>query len=102
MIKFAKQAAIPASSLANMVFQSTMLAIEAQQVIALRLTKMALGGPDIQQEAELMVSEKLETLAESGGMMMQAAISGAHDFAAPKILALYRRKVRANRRRLAA
>jgi hypothetical protein len=86
---------------ANMAFQTTMLAIEANQVIAMRLTKMALGGPDVQREAELMVSEKLETMAEGGQMMMMAALGGKHD-GADKVVQLYRRKVRANRRRLSA
>lgn len=101
MTKSTTRAVMPNLSFANMAFQGAMLAIEAQQVIALRLTKMALGGPDVQAEAELMVSEKLETMAESSGMMMQAAISGNHDLGAEKIIQLYRRKVRANRRRLA-
>jgi hypothetical protein len=85
-----------------MAFQSTMLAIEAQQVIAMRLTKMALGGPDVQKEAELMVSEKLETMAEGSRMMMMAALGGQSDMGADKVVQLYRRKVRANKRRLGA
>ncbi len=87
---------------AGMAFQSTMLAIEAQQVIAMRLTKMALGGPDVQKEAELMVSEKLETMAEGSRMMMMAALGGQSDMGADKVVQLYRRKVRANKRRLGA
>jgi hypothetical protein len=91
----------PNMAFAQMAFQGTMLAIEAQQVIAMRLTKMALGGPHVQQEAELMVSEKLATMAESGQLMMKAAFTGEHDLGAEKVVRLYRRKVRANRRRLA-
>jgi hypothetical protein len=87
---------------ANMAFQGTMLAIEAQQVIAMRLTKMALGGPHVQREAELMVSEKLAAMAESGQLLMTAAFGGEHDLGAGKVVRLYRRKVRANRRRLGA
>ena len=77
-----------------------MLAIEAQQVIALRLTKMALGGPGAQKEAELMVSEKLTAMTEGGQMMMMGALGGKQDLNADKVMQLYRRKVRANRRRL--
>ncbi len=87
-------------ALANMAFQGTMLAIESHQVIAMRLTKMAFGGPDVHREAELMVSEKLATMAEGSQMMVQAALGGRHDLAADKVVQLYRRKVRANRRRL--
>ncbi len=86
----------------QMAFQGTMLAIEAQQVIAMRLTKMALGGPDVHKEAELMVSEKLETMAEGGRIMTMAALGGKSDMGADKVVQLYRRKVRANRRRLSS
>jgi hypothetical protein len=92
----------PGAHFTNLAMQSTMLAIEAQQVIALRLTKMAMGGPDVQREAELMVSEKLETLATAGQEMAKAALSGKQDLGADKVMQLYRRKVRANRRRLSA
>jgi hypothetical protein len=98
-----KSAALwPHFNFASTAFQGAMLAFEANQVIALRLTKMAFGGPGVEAEAELMVSEKLESLAESGGVMMRAAMVGAHDLGAEKIVRLYRRKVRANRRRLAS
>jgi len=86
----------------SLAFQGTMLAIEAQQVIAMRLTKMALGGPDVQREAELMVTEKLSSMAETGQMMMMAALGGQHDMGANKVVRHYRQKVRANRRRLGA
>ena len=86
----------------GLAFQGTMLAIEAQQVIALRLTKMALGGPAAQKEAELMVSEKLAAMAEGSKMMMLGALSGRQDLNADKVVQHYRSKVRANRRRLSA
>src|SRR5271156_3466495 len=89
----------PNMAFANMAFQGTMLAIEAQQVIALRILKMAMGGPNLPQEAALMVSEKLETMAEGSQMMATAALVGKHD-GPKKVVRLYRRKVRANRRRL--
>jgi len=85
---------------ASLAFQSTMLAIEAQQVIAMRLTKMALGGPGVQKEAALMVSEKLETMAHGSRLMMRGALDGKSDMNADKVVALYRRKVTANKRRL--
>lgn len=83
-----------------MAFQGTMLAIEAQQVIALRLTKMALGGVGAQKEAELMVSEKLAAMETGGKIMMMGALGGKRDLNAGRMVKLYRRKVRANRRRL--
>jgi hypothetical protein len=90
----------PHLALANMAFQSAMLTFEAQQVIGLRLAKMAQGGPDVPRETELMLTEKLGAMAESGNLMMQAALGGKEDLGAAKVMQLYRRKVRANRRRL--
>ncbi len=90
------------SSWTSMAYKSTMLAIEAQQVIAMRLTKMAMGGADVQKEAELMVSEKVETAAESSRMMMMAMLGGKSDLGAEKVMDLYRRKVTANRKRLSS
>jgi thiamine pyrophosphokinase len=90
----------PFSLWTNMVMQSTKLAIESNQVIAMRLTKMAMGGPDVQREAELMVSEKMAALAESSQILMMGALGGRHDMGAGKVMQHYRSKVRANRRRL--
>jgi hypothetical protein len=103
-LKVLSMAKSPFSLWPNMglAFQGAMLAIEAQQVIALRLTKMAFGGPAAQKEAELMVSEKLAAMAEGGQMMMMGALGGRQDMNADKVVELYRRKVRANRRRLSA
>jgi hypothetical protein len=85
---------------AAMAMHGTMLAIESQQVIALRLTKLAMGEPDSQREAELMVTEKVNAMIDSGQMMFKAALGGQADMGAEKILKHYRTTVRANRRRL--
>jgi hypothetical protein len=42
-----------------------MLAFEAQQVIGLRLMKLALGGPVARREANRMVAEKVIAFGES-------------------------------------
>ncbi len=86
----------------TMAMQGTMLAIESQQVIAMRLMKMALGGPDVQREAELMVSEKMESAAEASRMVVMAALGGHHDMGAGKVVRHYRKKVRANVKRLSS
>ncbi|HTJ90376.1 MAG TPA: hypothetical protein VL356_09400 [Acidocella sp.] len=91
----------PNIALANMAAQGAMLAFEAQQVVGLRLAKMAQGGPAMGHEAALMLTEKLETLTESGQLMVQAALGGKEDLGAADVMQLYRSKVRANRRRLA-
>ena len=77
------------------------LGIDASSVIALRTLKIAAGGVAAEVEACRMVNEKIETglalqaLALTGGLGLTASS------AATKMLTHYRRKVRANRRRLA-
>lgn len=71
----------------------TMLAIESQQVIALRLAKFAMGGPSATREANRMVSEKAVAAVEAG---LHLATGGAPH----KVVRSYRSKVRANRDRL--
>ena len=72
---------------------ATMLAIESQQVIGLRLIALAAGGAAGQAEAQRMVTEKVAAAGEAA-MMMATGASTA------KVVAGYRRKVRANARRL--
>ncbi|MDE2238768.1 MAG: hypothetical protein KGJ73_02415 [Rhodospirillales bacterium] len=90
----------PDWTLANLAVQSAMLTMEAQQVAALRLARLAQGGPDMPGEATLMVTEKLQALQESSVLLLDAALDGKHHMNAPQIVQLYRKKVRANRRRL--
>ncbi len=78
-----------------------MLGAEAATVMTLRTLKIAAGGPDAGREADRMVSEKIEAAQALQAM----AMTGALGFTAPgvvdKSIKHYRRKVRANRRRLA-
>ncbi|WP_430913462.1 hypothetical protein [Methylobacterium sp. sgz302541] len=74
-------------------FDATMLTLESQQVIGMRLMKLSAGGAAAQHEAERMVTEKVMAAGEAA-MMLATGGSGA------KVLAGYRRKVRANARRL--
>ena len=74
----------------------TMLALEAQQVIALRMARLALGGPAVAaRETRRMVSEKAFAAVETG---IHLATGGSPH----KVVRQYRRKVQANRDRLAA
>ena len=72
---------------------ASMLAMEAQAVIGLRLAKLAAGGTAAQAEAQRMVGEKLLAAGE-------AALLVASGGSTARVIAGYRRKVRANRRRL--
>jgi hypothetical protein len=86
------------SALSNASFPwlaSVMLAFEASEVIALRLTKFAAGHDDAQNEAHLMVSEKLDAMFEAGSSLMAGATAAS-------IIHRYREHVAANAKRLSA
>ena len=76
------------------------LGLEASAVIGLRTMKIAAGGAGGEAEARLMVREKIDV-----GLALQTlALTGGLGFsphgATAKTLSHYRRKVRANQRRL--
>jgi hypothetical protein len=79
------------------------LAAEAQWVIAARVARLAAGGALAQSEAQRMFSEKAAALLES---QMTAGVGLARGRKGPatakRVLAVYRRRVRANRRRLSS
>jgi hypothetical protein len=71
---------------------ATMLAVEAQSVVAMRLTSAALGRGS-QAENTLMVTEKVSAFVEAAAAL--AAGGSPH-----KVVRGYRKHVRANARRL--
>lgn len=79
-----------------------LLGAEAQTVIGLRLMKLAAGGAAAAAEAELMVTEKVSAAMEVNRHLAVAALTGGGPRGASRAMAHYRRKVRANRRRLSA
>ena len=72
-----------------------MLAFESCEVIRLRLTKFASADADADDEARLMVAEKIDAMFEAGASMMTGA-------SAATIVGRYREHVAANTRRLSA
>ena len=72
---------------------ATMLAVEAQTVIGLRLMMLGAGGTAAQAEAHRMVAEKTSAFVE-------AATTLASGGTAHTVVAGYRKHVRANARRL--
>jgi hypothetical protein len=82
--------------------QGARLLWDAQTVIALRLMKLGLGGAKAQSEAQRMVSEKFAAFMEAQVSVATAAMMGnSGDRVAKKVLGVYRKRVRRNRRRLA-
>lgn len=80
--------------------QAAWLAMEAQQVIALRMMKLAMGGPAAKREAHRMVAEKLDATATAAGMVAAALMRGAPDGGADAMVRMLRQRVRKNRKRL--
>ena len=70
-----------------------MLAAESQQVIWLRTMRLAVGGAKAEREARRMVHEKVFAAGLESGRMVLGATSNS-------VVKRYRRKVKANARRL--
>ena len=82
-------------------FEAARFATDMQQVVTLRMMRLAAGGPLAKTECQRMVSEKVAAFGEAQGVMMAALITGTGlEAAAVKAYAPYRRTVRANSRRL--
>jgi hypothetical protein len=81
--------------------QAAALGWESQRVIGLRLMRMAAGGARGQAEAQRMVTEKVAALAEAQAVVTASAFGGGSSHGAgKKVLDVYGKRVRANRRRL--
>lgn len=82
-------------------FDLARLGAESWAVIGLRLAKLAAGGPAAAFEAQRMVTEKAIAAVEAQFAAGLAIAAGAtHHAAGRKVLAGYRKRVRANRSRL--
>jgi len=82
-------------------FDAWRLGLEASAVIGLRTFKIAQGGSAGAAEAELMVREKVAAGAALGALALRGGLGASPASASARTLAHYRRKVSANRRRLA-
>jgi hypothetical protein len=76
------------------------LGLEASSVIGLRTLKLATGGAAGEAEARRMVSEKIDAGFALQALALTGGLGSTPQTAAAKTLTHYRRKVRANRRRL--
>lgn len=77
------------------------LGLEASGVAALRMMKLAAGGPAAEAESRRMVAEKMDALQALQVRALTGALGVTAPAATARTLAHYRRRVRANRRRLA-
>jgi hypothetical protein len=90
----------PADQAFRIGFDMWALSLEASAVMGLRTLKIAAGGPDAQAEAGRMIGEKVEALAALQTKALTGAMGLTAASATRATLKHYRRKVRANRRRL--
>jgi hypothetical protein len=85
----------------NAWFEAARFGADSQRVIALRLMRLASGGPLAATEAQQMVSEKIAAFGEAQSVMLAALLTGSSlEAAAAKAYLPYRRYVRANSHRL--
>ena len=82
-------------------FKTIQLGLDAQSVIALRMMRSASGGPAAEAEMSRMVVDKAEAIVEAQGAATAAVMTGSKDHVvAGKTLDVFRKRVRANKRRL--
>ena len=80
--------------------QSWALAAEASSVMTLRMMKIAAGGAAAEAETARMVAEKSKAALELQAMLLTGALGRTAPAVMSKTMGHYRRKVRANQRRL--
>jgi hypothetical protein len=85
----------------KLAMDSWSLGLEAGTVVGMRMVKLSQGGPAAAAEAELMVREKLHAAADLQRLALTGALGATSESAATKTVSHFRKKVRANRRRLA-
>lgn len=71
-------------------------------MIGLRLSRIAGGGAGALTETSLMTSEKVSAAMELHASLVAGGLASSPIESAQRAVRLYRRKVRANRRRLSA
>ncbi len=85
----------------NVWFDAIRFGADVQRVIAMRMLKLAAGGPLAAKEANRMVAEKVAAASEAQAAAFLALATGASAATAGKrARSRYRRAVSANRRRL--
>lgn len=76
------------------------MSADANRVIALRLTTIAKGGSRAKRESRLMVQEKLDAAAMASLVAAQAIVMGDARRAPHRALAIYKKRVAHNLKRL--
>lgn len=88
------------SGMTKLFTDSMAMGFAANQVIAMRLIKMAFGHADAGRESRLMVTEKMEAAAEAAMAAATSVATGKPHQAAGRALTAYSKRVNKNLRRL--
>jgi hypothetical protein len=82
-------------------FKTMQLGLDAQSVIALRMMRLASGGAKTKAEMSRMMIEKASAVAEAQVAATAAVMAGRKvHVVAGKALNVFRKRVKANKRRL--
>jgi hypothetical protein len=82
-------------------FKAMQLGFDAHNVIALRMMRLAAGGARGENEARLMVSDKIAAGVEAQAAAVSGIITGHKDtVVAGKVHQVLHKRVRTNKRRL--
>ena len=84
----------------RLMFDTWLLGLEASAVVASRAMKLAAGGEVAEREARRMITEKIEAALSLQTLALTGGLGTTSQSVARKSLTHYRRRVRANRRRL--
>jgi len=82
-------------------FQAALLGLDAQRVVALRLMRLSGGSAAGVTEARLMVKDKMAALTEAQFAAATTVLTGDSYELAKKVLRMFKKRVRANKNRLA-
>jgi hypothetical protein len=84
----------------KLAMDSWSLGMEASTVVGLRLLRLSQGGAAAEAEAERMVREKIDAAVDLNMLAITGGLGATSHGVAAKTVGHYRKKVRANRRRL--
>jgi hypothetical protein len=85
----------------DVAIKAMQLGVDAQNVMMLRMIRLAAGGAQAQSEAQRMVLEKITAVAEAQTAATSAILDGHEDHViVSKTLGAFDKHVRANKRRL--
>ncbi|MDE2355385.1 MAG: hypothetical protein KGL69_01385 [Alphaproteobacteria bacterium] len=91
----------PYVALSHLGASTLRLGLESSEVVGLRWLQAVLAMGELTHEATLMVAEKAQAALDAQFLIALSVVSGRAEEAPARTVALYRRRVQANRHRLA-